>query len=64
MFALLATAALSQTGPDTNVYYKLAPDAVAQDGVPKGEIRGPFTLPSEGVPGDAAYLLDLCAGAV
>src|SRR4051794_2940119 len=38
-------------GPNTDVFYKLAPDAVAQDGVPKGEIKGPFTLPSQAYPG-------------
>jgi len=37
--------------PNTDLYYKLAPDAIPQEGVPKGEIRGPFTLPSEAYPG-------------
>src|ERR1700682_5904474 len=37
--------------PDTGIYYRLAPDAIAQDGVPKGELRGPFTLPSQAYPG-------------
>src|SRR6476660_6325635 len=37
--------------PDTNVYYKRAVDAIPQDGVPKGEVRGPFTLPSQAYPG-------------
>ena len=31
---------------------------------PKGEVRGPFTLPSEAYPGHAAHLLGLRAGAV
>src|SRR5919205_182482 len=39
------------TGPDTNIYYKFSPDAIEQDGVPKGEINGPFTLPSQAYPG-------------
>jgi enterochelin esterase family protein len=56
IFALLATAAYAQSqppagAPDPGTYYKLASDAVPQDGVPKGEIRGPFTLPSEAYPG-------------
>jgi len=65
MFALLAIAAVAQTPnppaqgqrpamaetPNTDLYYKLAPDAIPQDGVPKGEIKGPFTLPSEAYPG-------------
>src|SRR5204863_10161665 len=37
--------------PNTDLHYKLAPDAVVQEGVPKGEIRGPFTLPSQAYPG-------------
>jgi enterochelin esterase-like enzyme len=31
--------------------YHIGPDSMAQDGVPKGEIRGPFTLPSQVYPG-------------
>ena len=50
--------------PDTNIYYKLAADAIPQEGVPKGEIRGPFTLPSQAYPGHAAHVLGLRAGAV
>jgi enterochelin esterase family protein len=37
--------------PNTDLHYKLAPDALPQEGVPKGEIKGPFTLPSEVYPG-------------
>src|SRR5215472_3145401 len=37
--------------PDSDAYYHLGPDSLAQDGVPKGEIRGPFTLPSNVYPG-------------
>src|ERR1700759_5555460 len=51
---LLAVAALSQTppaAPDTDRYYRLAPDAVPQDGGPRVEIRGPYTLPSRAYPG-------------
>ena len=33
--------------PNTDIHYKLATDAIPQDGVPMGEIKGPFTLPSE-----------------
>lgn len=38
-------------GPNTNGAYHFSPDAMAQEGVPKGEIRGPFTLPSQAYPG-------------
>ena len=37
--------------PNTDLHYKLAVDAIPQEGVPKGEIKGPFTLPSEAYPG-------------
>ena len=51
--ALLLSAALSaqQAGPNTDVHYQLAPDLLKQEGVPSGEIKGPFTLPSEAYPG-------------
>ncbi len=64
IFALLAAAALAQTPPpgqgqrpamaetpNTDIYYKLAVDAIPQDGVPKGEVKGPFILPSNAYPG-------------
>lgn len=37
--------------PNTDLYYKLGPDSLPQDGVPKGEMKGPFTLPSQAYPG-------------
>src|SRR3954449_13334407 len=65
MFGFITAAALAQTpstprispqpqAPETtntDIYYKLAPDASPQEGVPKGEIKGPFTLPSKAYPG-------------
>ena len=36
---------------DVNIYYQLGPDSLPRDGVPKGEIRGPFVLPSQAYPG-------------
>jgi enterochelin esterase-like enzyme len=38
-------------GPDPNSQYRLGPDSMPQDGVPKGEIRGPYELPSNAYPG-------------
>ena len=38
-------------GPNPNSQYRLGPDSLPQEGVPKGEIRGPFTLPSKAYPG-------------
>jgi enterochelin esterase-like enzyme len=44
-----ATAA--PTAPDPDSFYKLGPDSLPQEGVPKGEIRGPFVLPSNAYAG-------------
>lgn len=41
----------SQPPANPDQYYRLGPDSFPQDGVPKGEIRGPFTLPSQAYPG-------------
>lgn len=38
-------------GPNPNSQYRLGPDSLPEDGVPKGEIRGPFVLPSQVYPG-------------
>ncbi|HXJ42603.1 MAG TPA: alpha/beta hydrolase-fold protein, partial [Bryobacteraceae bacterium] len=38
-------------GPNPNSQFRLGPDSMAQEGVPQGEIRGPFTLPSKVFPG-------------
>src|ERR1035441_10255764 len=38
-------------GPNPNSQYRLGPDSFPQEGVPKGEIRGPFALPSNVYPG-------------
>ena len=37
--------------PNPNAHYHLGPDSMPQEGVPRGEVRGPFTLPSEAYPG-------------
>jgi enterochelin esterase family protein len=38
-------------GPNPNSQYRLGPDSMPQDGVPKGEIRGPFHIQSNAYPG-------------
>lgn len=50
----LAVAGISQAkreraNPDSQ--YRLGPDSMAQEGVSKGEIRGPFVIPSQVYPG-------------
>src|SRR4029077_18033206 len=37
--------------PNPNSQSRLGPDSMPQEGVPKGEIRGPYTLPSNVYPG-------------
>ena len=37
--------------PNTDALYQLGPDSFPRDGVPKGEVRGPYTLPSQAYPG-------------
>jgi enterochelin esterase-like enzyme len=49
----LCLCAFAQTPatPNPNSQYRLGPDSLPQDGVPKGSIKGPFTLPSNVYPG-------------
>lgn len=50
LFAVLCSShLLAQQGMDD--FYKLGPDSLTQDGVPKGEISGPEVLPSQAYPG-------------
>jgi enterochelin esterase family protein len=37
--------------PNADAFYKLGPDSLPQEGVPKGGLKGPFTLPSQAYPG-------------
>jgi len=38
-------------GPNPNSQYRLGPDSMPQEGVPKGEIKGPFVIQSNVFPG-------------
>ena len=40
-----------QPGEEMDVHYRLGPDSLPQEGVPKGEIKGPLVIPSEAYPG-------------
>ena len=44
-------AGLHAQEPNPDSFYQLGPDSLEQDGVPKGDVRGPFTLPSTAYPG-------------
>jgi enterochelin esterase-like enzyme len=37
--------------PDPDAHYQIGPDSLEREGVAKGEVRGPFTLPSQAYPG-------------
>src|SRR5277367_4994115 len=45
----LAASSVLAAGEDN--FYKLGPDSLPQEGVPKGRLVGPATLPSEVFPG-------------
>jgi len=52
LFVSLVVAAITHAqSPNPDIHYHLGPDSLPEDGVPKGEIRGPFTLPSAVFPG-------------
>ncbi len=46
---ILAAGVAQAPNPDS--HYQLGPDSLPQEGVPKGDMRGPFTLPSQVYPG-------------
>ena len=49
----LAIAAISQTGnrPNPDSQYRIGPDSMPHDGVPKGEVKGPYVIKSNAYPG-------------
>jgi enterochelin esterase-like enzyme len=49
--AMTASASPFQKAPNPDSQYRLGPDSLPQEGVPKGEIKGPFTLPCNIYPG-------------
>lgn len=51
LLLLCASAMAFAQDPNPDSFYKLGPDSLTQDGVPKGEVRGPFMLPSQAYPG-------------
>ncbi|MEP6963641.1 MAG: alpha/beta hydrolase-fold protein, partial [Acidobacteriota bacterium] len=54
VFLCAAAVAMGQApaaAVNPDIFYKLGPDSLPQDGVPKGEVRGPFVIQSEAYPG-------------
>jgi enterochelin esterase-like enzyme len=50
-FWIHASAQTEAQSPNPDAHYHLGPDSLSEEGVPKGELRGPFTLPSQAYPG-------------
>jgi enterochelin esterase-like enzyme len=50
-FWVPASAQTEAQNPNPDVHYHLGPDSLTEEGVPKGKLRGPFTLPSQAYPG-------------
>jgi enterochelin esterase family protein len=53
LLAALSTLAFAQTPatPEPNIFYRFSPDSLVMEGIPQGEVKGPFTLPSQAYPG-------------
>jgi len=49
--AMMAVSQTTPKPPNPDSQYRLGPDSMAQEGVPKGEVRGPFVIPSQAYPG-------------
>src|SRR5690348_11005915 len=49
--ALLALKSVTALAAGEDNFYKLGPDSLPQDGVPRGVLTGPATLPSQVFPG-------------
>src|SRR6187200_3470400 len=49
--AALMRAQEAPQAPNPDAFYQLGPDSLPKDGVPQGQVKGPFTLPSEAYPG-------------
>ena len=46
-----ATPGAASPGPNPDAHYQLGPDSFEREGVSKGEVRGPFVIPSQAYPG-------------
>lgn len=49
--SVLPARAQQPTTPNPDSQYRLGPDSFPHDGVPKGEVRGPYVIPSKAYPG-------------
>jgi enterochelin esterase-like enzyme len=49
--AAFSISATNSYAAGEDAFYKLGPDSLPQEGVPKGELRGPFVIPSQAFPG-------------
>jgi enterochelin esterase family protein len=51
MLGPTVTAQQAPPAPNPDIHYQLGPDSYPRDGVPGGDVRGPFTLRSDAYPG-------------
>ncbi|MEO8097724.1 MAG: alpha/beta hydrolase-fold protein [Acidobacteriota bacterium] len=51
LFLCVAAAIAAGQAPNPDSFYHIGPDSLTQEGVPHGDVRGPFTLPSAAYPG-------------
>lgn len=49
--SIIVAASAGAQRPGDDSFYELGPDSLRHEGVPHGEVKGPFTLPSEAYPG-------------
>ena len=47
----LVALAQAPAAPDPNTYYQPSPDSAVMAGVPRGQVKGPYYLPSQAYPG-------------
>ena len=55
-----APAAQDPAPPNPDAHYQLGPDSLEREGVAKGEVKGPFTLPSQAYPGRSTLTGSTC----
>ena len=46
-----STSTPTAQAPNPDIHYQLGPDSLPREGVPTGQMRGPYTLPSQAYPG-------------
>ena len=63
-FAAVGSVIAQEASPGLDDFYKLGPDSLVQEGVPKGTISDAQVLPLPSLSWNAAYLLGLCSSSI